>query len=54
MSRKRSSHWQSVLQQIQFAKMALEKLTELHGCEMHSTHIPTAGDEAGFRKLRWS
>ena len=34
------------------AKMALEKLTELHGCEMHSTHIPTAGDEAGFRKLK--
>lgn len=34
------------------AKMALEKLTELNGCEMHSTHIPTAGDEAGFRKLK--
>lgn len=34
------------------AKMALDKLTELHGCEMHSTHIPTAGDEAGFRKLK--
>ena len=34
------------------AKMALEKLTELHGCEMHSTHIPTPGDEAGCRKLK--
>lgn len=34
------------------AKMALEKLTELYGCEMHSTHIPTPGDEAGCRKLK--
>jgi len=34
------------------AKMALESLKELRGCEMHSTHIPTAGDEAGFRKLK--
>lgn len=34
------------------AQMALEKLTELHGCEMHSTHIPTSGDEAGLRKLK--
>lgn len=34
------------------AKMALEKLTELYDCEMHSTHIPTPGDEAGCRKLR--
>ncbi len=34
------------------AKMAMEKLTELYGCEMHSTHIPTPGDEAGTRKLK--
>ncbi|MDD3907457.1 MAG: DUF1846 domain-containing protein [Bacteroidales bacterium] len=34
------------------AQMALECLKDLHGCEMHSTHIPTAGDEAGFRKLK--
>lgn len=34
------------------AKMAMEKLTELYGCEMHSTHIPTPGDEAGCRKLK--
>ncbi len=34
------------------AQMALEKLTELNGCEMHSTHIPTPGDEAGTRKLK--
>lgn len=34
------------------AKMALEKLTDLYWCEMHSTHIPTPGDEAGCRKLK--
>jgi len=34
------------------AQMALECLKDLNGCEMHSTHIPTAGDEAGFRKLK--
>jgi len=34
------------------AQMALECLKDLRGCEMHSTHIPTAGDEAGFRKLK--
>lgn len=34
------------------AQMALEKLTELYWCEMHSTHIPTPGDEAGCRKLK--
>jgi uncharacterized protein (UPF0371 family) len=33
------------------AQMALEKLKYLHGCEMHLTHIPTPGDEAGLRKL---
>ncbi|MBN1864787.1 MAG: DUF1846 domain-containing protein [Victivallales bacterium] len=32
-------------------KMAMEKLPELNGCEMHMTHIPTPGDEAGLRKL---
>jgi uncharacterized protein (UPF0371 family) len=34
------------------AQMALEKLKDLRGCEVHSTHIPTSGDEAGFRKLK--
>ncbi len=34
------------------AQMALESLKELQGCEVHSTHIPTPGDEAGFRKLK--
>ncbi|MCP3967590.1 MAG: DUF1846 domain-containing protein [Lentisphaerae bacterium] len=33
------------------ARLALEKLEMLHGCEMHITHIPTPGDEAGLRKL---
>jgi uncharacterized protein (UPF0371 family) len=31
--------------------MAVEKLKELSGCEVHMTHIPTPGDEAGLRKL---
>jgi uncharacterized protein (UPF0371 family) len=33
------------------AQMALEKLKELHGCEVHTTHLPTPGDEAGLRRL---
>lgn len=33
------------------AKMAIHRLTELAGCEMHLTHIPTPGDEAGLRRL---
>ena len=33
------------------AQAAMEKLTELKKCEMHMTHIPTPGDEAGLRKL---
>ncbi len=33
------------------AQMALEKMKELEGCEVHITHIPTPGDEAGLRKL---
>ena len=34
------------------AKMALENLKLLRDCEVHLTHIPTPGDEAGLRKLR--
>ena len=34
------------------AKMALDKLRELEACEMHITHLPTQGDEAGLIKLR--
>jgi len=33
------------------AQMAMQKLSELKGCEVHITHIPTPGDEAGLRKL---
>jgi uncharacterized protein (UPF0371 family) len=34
------------------AKMALENLKNLRECEVHLTHIPTPGDEAGLRKLK--
>jgi uncharacterized protein (UPF0371 family) len=34
------------------AKMALENLKYLRNCEVHLTHIPTPGDEAGLRKLK--
>jgi len=33
------------------AQLAIEKLKELKNCEMHMTHIPTPGDEAGLRRL---
>jgi len=33
------------------AQMAVENLKELSGCEVHMTHMPTPGDEAGLRKL---
>lgn len=33
------------------AQMAVENLKELTGCEVHMTHMPTPGDEAGLRKL---
>ena len=33
------------------AQLAVEKLKELRGCEVHITHIPTPGDEAGLRRL---
>lgn len=33
-------------------QMALEKLKYLQNCEVHLTHIPTPGDEAGLRKLK--
>lgn len=34
------------------AQVALENLKLLRDCEVHLTHIPTPGDEAGFRKLQ--
>ncbi len=33
------------------AHAAVEQLTKLAGCEFHTTHLPTAGDEAGLRRL---
>lgn len=33
------------------ASVAMEKLTLLRECEMHLTHMPTPGDEAGLRQL---
>jgi uncharacterized protein (UPF0371 family) len=33
------------------AQLAIETLKELRGCEVHITHIPTPGDEAGLRRL---
>jgi uncharacterized protein (UPF0371 family) len=33
------------------AQLAMEKLKELRGCEVHMTHLPAPGDEAGLRRL---
>ncbi len=33
------------------AQLAIEKLKDLEGCEVHITHIPTPGDEAGLRRI---
>lgn len=33
------------------AQLALEKLKDLRDCEVHMTHIPTPGDEAGLRRI---
>jgi len=33
------------------AQLAVDKLKELKSCEIHMTHIPTPGDEAGLRRL---
>jgi len=33
------------------AHLALEQLKELRGCEVHITHIPPPGDEAGLKRL---
>ena len=35
----------------QTAKLAMETLKKLKGCEVHITHIPAPGDEAGLRQL---
>jgi uncharacterized protein (UPF0371 family) len=33
------------------AQLALDKLKDLRGAEVHMTHMPTPGDEAGLRRL---
>jgi len=33
------------------AEAAMEQLKGLRGCEVHMTHMPTPGDEAGLRRL---
>ena len=33
------------------AQAAVDTLKDLRGCDVHMTHIPTPGDEAGLRKL---
>ena len=33
------------------ARLAMDQLTKLAGCEVHLTHIPTPGDEKGLRRL---
>jgi uncharacterized protein (UPF0371 family) len=33
------------------AQLAVEQLRRLSGCEVHLTHIPTPGDEAGLKRL---
>ncbi len=33
------------------AALAMEKLKELNGCEVHLTHMPAPGDETGLRTL---
>ncbi|MFH0826703.1 MAG: DUF1846 domain-containing protein [Candidatus Omnitrophota bacterium] len=33
------------------AELAMQKLVELRGCEVHMTHIPTPGDEVGLKRL---
>jgi len=34
------------------AQMAIEKLEDLHGCDVHITHIPTPGDAEALRQLQ--
>jgi len=33
------------------SQLAIENLKDLRDCEIHMTHIPTPGDEAGLRRL---
>ena len=33
------------------AELAMKRLVELKGCEVHMTHIPTPGDDVGLKRL---
>ncbi|MCX7927765.1 MAG: DUF1846 domain-containing protein [Candidatus Omnitrophica bacterium] len=33
------------------AELAMQKLEQLRGCQVHMTHIPTPGDDVGFKRL---
>jgi uncharacterized protein (UPF0371 family) len=33
------------------AQLALTELKNLQGCEVHTTHMPTPGDDSGLRRL---
>ena len=33
------------------AKVAMDHLKDLKDCDMHLTHIPSPGDEAGLQRL---
>jgi uncharacterized protein (UPF0371 family) len=33
------------------AELAMKKLVDLRGCEVHMTHIPTPGDDVGLKRL---
>jgi uncharacterized protein (UPF0371 family) len=33
------------------AAATMRRLAELRGCEFHTTHIPSPGDEVGLRRL---
>jgi uncharacterized protein (UPF0371 family) len=34
------------------AELAMERLKDLAGCEVHLTHVPAPGDDAGLRRLK--
>ena len=40
-----------VMIELGWVEVAMGKLDELQGCEVHMTHIPTPGDEAGLRRI---
>jgi uncharacterized protein (UPF0371 family) len=33
------------------AEAAMERIEDLRGCEVHTTHMPSPGDEIGLKRL---